>query len=288
MQTEENPFQLNIFSWQAELLTEGWELLGKFDFANSEKKFSELTFLEPGHDEAVKALEIVAFWKNSFEIFGKVDKSEGLKKIVADFNGFHFSPAWGPQVFRKALLNKIVSHTRKTNVFFLDGQNNLSTLLVMQGKVREAEKELQAYIGKNGESPLLLWQLAEVQWKLNKANEAKRNYLFALLTGLPDVSFKNMSNEILSRLIEKHGQELAPAWAFLYNHLPLLTQQEYTDLEKKHPSRTVKACLLFVKAEQAKKENNFSEAVGYRKQLSVTEPELFKAYMMKLAEKNTD
>ncbi len=272
--------QLNLFSWQTEQLARGWQYLAGLNFDEAKKIFLTVLHQDAGDEEAILALRIISYWKENFEKCSKMEDPGKVPFLFSELESFLFPKAWGPKLFRDALLQKIISIAQKTGAFHINNNLTIADLYLMADKPEYAELEILKYTEINEASASVLSRLADIQWILGKFPEAGQNYLKALLVNPGEIRPEKTENKTLAAIIKKYGTEMAPAWGWIYSQLPLTEFKENESCEI--TKRGLYACYLLSMAEKSMKQNNVKQMVDFRKLLKEKEPELFDAYFEQL------
>ncbi|MEI8203388.1 MAG: hypothetical protein WCH34_10280 [Bacteroidota bacterium] len=274
---KESGIQLDLFTWQSERIAEGWRHLEIFNFEKAEKTFNEVQRQHKDDEECAFALKLCSQWKDIFELSNRKNSSEQTSFLFLQWNEIMFPSAWGPQLFKKTVLNRIIQIARENKVFYISESISVADLLVKAQKHALAEKEILNFFQSNEKSVALQINLANIQWNLNKIKESRLNYLEALLTNPSEIAVEIIENLPLAKIIQKYGSEMAPAWGWMQGELPLFEFDKF----KHNISPSQKGLYLYhllIQAEKLTKQGEIKQIISIRKQLKEMDSDLYTAY----------
>ncbi len=274
---QQTNIQLNLFSWQTEQLAKGWKCLEEFNFVQSKKIFHTILHQDANDEEAAIALKIISYWKNIFDKCERLKTSDKINLLLTELESYTFPNAWGPNIFKDVILQNVITIVKNENIFLINNNTNLANLYLMANNPINAEKEILKYLETNKATANILILLANTQWTLSEFDEARQNYMEALLINSDEVQTDEIENKTLISVINEYGKEMAPAWGWIYKQLPLKIFSEKNEFIYSS-KKGMYACYLLYKAEKARLQNDYKEKILFRKLLKENEPELYKAY----------
>ena len=270
-------YQLNLFSWQTEQLATGWRYLANFDFNEAEKTFGAVQQQHKDDEEAKFALKLCMEWKTNFEECCKTDNSKQASYLFSVWDSVMFPQSWGTQLLKKSVLQKIIDIAKANNIFQINNNVNIADLYLKDEKYELAEMELIKHFSANEKTAHLQICLANIQWTLGKTQDAAKTYLNVLITSPDEIYADKIWNKTLSKIVDKYGSEMAPAWGWIHRELPLLEFPNFDEPEKINKKGVFIYYLLFM-AEKLAKQNNFKQIIAIRKTLKENDPELYDFY----------
>lgn len=249
--------------------------------------FREALQLPNGKQESIeKGMEACRFWKEKTGLFeqnrieNKENRDHLFTNFLKDFESYAFPHDL--KAFQKSLLVFLATQIRMETGIKPKTLTELFDILIKLKLYGEA-KSIAAKLVKEEKATWPFYFLAQAQWLDREKDEARKNYLWAMLS-FPDEAFlKRIKSIRLKKLSLDHGMELAPAYALAHGYfLPHIKTNDINPRNEKH-AFGLKSYGLLVEAEKAlKRGKNYMEE---RKRLKGFNGELYGVYFERLSGK---
>lgn len=273
--------QLDLFSWQSEIISECWQEMSRFNFEQAQRIIDELALKLSNDPEINELSETNQHWKNIFLQLAKISNPEKPKYLYSAILKFPFQNQWAFSKLKYSIINEVISLSKRHNIFQLDPITNRADLFLLQSDPLSAEKEIMEYLNEKGTNPALEIQLANIQWGLNKITEAGKNYMWGLMSNSSPIDPRKIENNDLSTILELHGSAQIGPWCWIYGQLNLFNHavEIFSGYPELNPV-SARVCELIKLAEKAKREGQSREMVNFRKALKDLAPEIFSGYII--------
>lgn len=270
--------------WDNLALESGYRFLVELDFEEAAVQFEE-AFNGPGDKQPVsEAIASVQYWKPRVDALLLSNISpDAIKEFTNDFISYNFTAQLAG--FKKALLMRLVDVMMNENRPGLRETEMVFDELLKVNEFQKASCLIEWVMKIYPEKHYLLYFLAQALWLNGDSTRAYRNYIKALLY-YPDEAFINrIENEKLKALARSCGMAAAPAYAWLREAMPFITQaNDITSFNEAH-QRDVTAYCLLQQSEESLKRNDLKSSVRYRKELKKISPELYEEYFSLLRQR---
>ena len=265
--------QLNLFSYYNESYEKGIALLSELKFNEAKNALAVVLEQNPEDEDAGRALELITFWQAKTKHCSQLPEKEAVNYFHGALEQFHFTNSATGKVLHRALKLFGLNLMMKADIFELPPGLDMAELSIEINKeplvIAYLEKRL---IEKPGDAKLHA-RLADLQWLTDDIGAARENYTMALLSAHKEVNSEKIKHENLKKIIEKHGTEMACAYACLSGELPF---PQYDAVVNK---KCLKVCKLVMK--EINTTDNREETLKLRKQLKATDEEFFKVFMQR-------
>jgi tetratricopeptide (TPR) repeat protein len=260
------------------IMGEGYRRLAAFQFEEAKEYFREVQDnggeTEGEVDRAAKACE---YWQPLLrhkELFDRYFTDNLYKR----FRQYDFGPASGLQQFKQALLEHIAHEMIAAGRFYIDDHETVADLLLELNHTERAEEAVLQEVEKHPNDYQLFYYLAQIQWQSHQQGEAKKHWAQALLHDPRHVPFNRIEYEGLNALIHDVGAEMAPAFGWVRDVLPLVPLPEDVTIGSDAHRKAVDSYRLLCRADRAAVKGNRNDRIKYRKNLYHQAPELYKEY----------
>lgn len=271
--------QLPLFSWQNEVLAEGYRQLAAFYFEEAEFVFLQLREKYVSSDpEMEEALICTRYWEKVFKELDKAGSADSVSLLYDEISGFHFKNTWGQQQFRSALIHHLIGLMQRYNIFYVNGRTTLSDLFLQLKEYKKAVQILSEQVSAAEQENRLRFRLAQAQWKMKEKRDARRNYALGLLINPVSVPLEFLECGETSDLLRSRGPEMAPAYGWVFGILPLVKPPDNISPGNDTHLKALTCYRFLIKAEKASIHDDPDATVEYRKALKESDPEFYKEY----------
>lgn len=269
-----NDQQLPLFNRRTIIMGEGYRQLAAFKFKEAMQHFEDAHHARLETDKEVAgALQACEYWQPMMQHSG-----ESIDNIYEKFRRYDFGQVPGLQQFKHALLKHITNEMLATDRFYLNDNKIVPDLLLELQHDKKAEEVVTQNMEKHPDDSQLTYFLAQTQWKNNKQGEAKKNLARALLGNPCNIPYERIEYKGLITLIEKVGAEMAPAFGWVRNILPLISLPQEIKICSEAHRRAIKSYRYLYLADKAAVNNNRTRRLDYRKKLNEQAPDLYEEY----------
>jgi len=272
--------QLNLFQWEAIETGEGYQDLGRLEFAEAKRHFAQALVIRPDHQGARRGLEETEFWEESLAEADSLPPEKALVQLWARINGFAFSNSATHLALRRSLLRRLLSILSGMN----DGDVRYHPPDLCRGVLHlqldehaEAERYLLTLLRECPANGLLRRYLGDALWRQGRQDAARSEYAAALLLAPDDVAAETIPVPGLQTVITEQGPALAPIYGYFAGLLPLV------ELETEAQADAARTCEYLRQAELARTQGHHQSMVAARRALKVHAPEILADYLEWLA-----
>lgn len=269
---------LQLTFWDNEALETGYRHLAALELEDAKLQFKKTLEAGIGEMDSVKKLiEACDYWQLRIGFIpGKDNQSEQIELLLSAFVHFSFTPQMN--AFKKSLLMHIVFLLHREEVMDIKNMETAFDLLLGNRNLQMVEDLITECINHHSENALLLYLLAQVQWRNGDRSDANNNYVRLLLYHPDKVEFNRIENDKLKELIYSHSPAMAPAFAWLHNVVSLVSIPDDIEIRNNEHGKAIACYRLLVKANKALLNNEKNLSFQFRKQLKALAPELFAEY----------
>jgi len=279
-----NSNQIQLFSREALILSEGYRNMARFRFDEAKRFFDDVLKSGPNPEDseaAQRALKLCGNWQPlvSQAISTEPSLFGDSTILYREFRAFDFTNTPGEQQFREALLLLIINRMLDTGCFHTgEGGITVADLLRDLGRHKKAKETIRKQMEGRPDDHYLIYCLAQIQWSLKNWGEAKKKYALALLhdpCGLPP---ERVEYKELTTLIQNEGPEMAPAFGWVRGVLPLVPPPDGANICSGAHRHAVECYRLLWRADRALRRDDIDARVEYRKKLNAEAPALYDEY----------
>jgi len=271
--------QLPLFSWQNEVLAEGYQQLAAFNFDEAEFVFLQLREKYVSADpEMEDALVCTRYWKEVFQQLEKTNSANSIAFLHDEISQFRFKKTWGQQRFRSVLIHHLIGLMQRYDVFYVNSLTTLSDLFLQLKEYKKAVQVLSDRVSVAEQDNRLRFRLAQAQWKMKEKRDARRNYALGLLINPASVPLEFLECGETVDLLRSRGPEMAPAYGWVFGILPLVQPPDNISPGNDTHLKALTCYRFLIKAEKASIHDDPDATVEYRKALKESDPEFYKEY----------
>jgi tetratricopeptide (TPR) repeat protein len=271
--------QLSLFSAERLKVGEGFDALSELDLVRAAALFDEVLDKNPDVSDARSGRAAVAYWQRIMKQMQALDGPEKPELLWQRIKEARPDPLLLSERLKQSLIEWLIELLHEHGVIFVPPDLCAGYLYLEIGHYRHAVSSLREALERYPDSARLRGFLGDALWCLGRESWARAEYARALLVSARDLSLDDLRDRQLLDIIAHHGLSLAPVHGWLNGVLPLLDPDELTI----NDTQIAAVYRHFYAAEQARKAGDIDAAVRYRQLLQQVSPELFDAYMARLA-----
>ncbi len=262
------------------VLAEGWEAVEALDWQRARHLFEEVLERWPDwSEEAREALQWLEVAER--ELAGLDDGNPGAHAVTLWTAREAFPVGGLGGRFRRAVVMRLLRLMESGAAGGPSESPCRGEVLLEAGRPGAAVHWLGEAVGAPGARRDLRRLLGLALWASDRPMEARRQWLRFLLELGPEEALEAaaaLPDPEMSRLIEAHGPERAPAQAWLAGLAPLLQEDELGDGE----SVGLELHRHLLGAEMNRRRGDLDGAIAHREALLHLDPELLRRYMDRL------
>ncbi len=271
--------QLNLFSWDCELLAKGQDALARLDFSGARKALQTICNKISNHPTAQYGLRLCNDWEYVLK------KKKHLNKIIACeflWNAIHeynFGTSEMAVTLRNALLKMLAAAIEKMDThFFSDSGLCLGQIFSELKYFSKAISAFKSLLEYYPHEPSLLVLFANTLWQANNKRQAKIYYIKALLIAPTEIPALAIKDQEISSLMRKEGPYMTPIYEWLHQDMPLLNLPKIHGEDLEHFG-ALEIYYKILQVNQLEAAGDYDQMLICQNELETQVPEIFSLYM---------
>ncbi|MCF8056203.1 MAG: tetratricopeptide repeat protein [Desulfocapsa sp.] len=268
--------QLNLFQWETIETGEGYQNLGRLNFAEARRHFAQALVICPDHQGARRGQEETEFWEEGLAEAERLPPEKALVLLWERITGFTFSDSAYHLALRQSMLRRllsILSGMNEGDIWFHPPALCRGVLHLQLNENAEAERYLRTLLRQRPDNGLLRRYLGDALWRQGRQDAARSDYAAALLLAPDKVDAETIPVPGLRAIIMEQGLALAPIYGYFAGILPLV------ELDTEAQTFEAWACEYLRQAELARTQGQHQSMVTARRSLKEHAPEILAEYL---------
>lgn len=271
--------QLNLFSWDFDIMGEGHSALMQLDFKYARKVFEEILENTHEHQEAQQGLTLCDDWQSLFEKNKRLEQVIACEFLWQAMSTYDFDENSIALSLKKSFLKMLAREIEQFDVhLYSDSGLCLGQMLLELEEISKAIDAFDPLLEYYPHDPYLLVHYGNTLWHSEDKTKAKINYIKALLIAPSMILPLPIKDQEMENLIKNEGPYMAPIYEWIKHRMPVLDIPTIKGEDLEHVG-ALAVYYMLKRVNEMRTSGNLEQMTLLGLELQTQAPEVFETYM---------
>jgi len=264
--------------WDNEALESGYHCLADLELDEAVRHFNNALKAGIGNENHIaEAMAACEYWQPRIHSATESHTSAAsIKSLLEDYRHYPFTRMLNQ--LKKAILQYIIELLYRETDFNENNTESAFDFLIAIKEYQRAENFISNQMRQYPDNGLLIYLLAQSQWRKGNKAEANKNYARAFLYYPDKFRAERVENSQLQSLAQTYGPAMAPAYAWILGFLPFINLNNETKGIDENHLKAINGYRLLQEAHKSLENNDIKSSLSFRKKMQMEAPDLYRKY----------